>query len=106
VLALLTLSALTPPSFACCGEAILTTACLEGRAPIPARFLRRHRLDWADTHYTVLDLLDVLCVHHHKLKTREGWALITGTGKRPFVPPADPRHPKHERPPPDARAAA
>lgn len=28
-----------------------------------------------------------------------GWALVEGTGKRPLVPPDDPRHP-HNRPPP------
>ena len=31
------------------------------------------------------------------LKTRSGWALVHGTGKRPMVPPDDPRHPN---PPP------
>ena len=54
-----------------------------------------HREDWAETHFTVVDLLDHLCTHHHSLKTREGWALVEGTGKRDFVPPADPRHPRH-----------
>lgn len=54
-----------------------------------------HREDWARTHYTVIDLLDYLCWHHHQLKTRKGWALIDGHGKRPFVPPTDPRHPHH-----------
>lgn len=52
-----------------------------------------HREDWAKTHYTRLDLLDRLCPHHHRLKTHHGWALVPGTGKRPFVPPDDPRHP-------------
>lgn len=54
-----------------------------------------HREDWAKTHFTVVDLLDHLCTHHHGLKTREGWALVQGTGKRDFVPPADPRHPRY-----------
>jgi hypothetical protein len=54
-----------------------------------------HRVDWAKTHYTVLDYLDHLCWHHHQLKTRSGWALVDGHGKRDFVPPNDPRHPNH-----------
>ena len=52
-----------------------------------------HRVDWARTHITTLDLLDRLCTHHHHLKSNDGWALIAGHGKRPFVPPNDPRHP-------------
>jgi hypothetical protein len=54
-----------------------------------------HRQPWADTRHTRLDELDLLCEFHHDLKTRRGWALIAGTGKRPMVPPDDPRHPKH-----------
>ena len=65
-----------------------------------------HRLDWAKTHRTPSDELDGFCGHHHDLKTYEGWALVEGTGKRAFVAPDDPRHPKnakaHERPPPAA----
>ena len=53
-----------------------------------------HRDDWIKTHYTVLDGLDGLCGHHHHLKTHKGWALVDGTGKRHFVPPDDPRHPR------------
>lgn len=56
-----------------------------------------HRDDWAKTHYTVIDLLDYLCYFHHSKKTRDGWALVPGTGKRDFVPPDDPRHPRHSR---------
>jgi hypothetical protein len=33
-------------------------------------------------------------VHHHQ-KHHEGWSLVEGTGKRAFVPPEDPRHPKN-----------
>jgi hypothetical protein len=55
---------------------------------------RDHRVDWAKTHYTMFDLLDLLCAHHHDLKTREGWELVEGSGKRPFVPPNDERHPR------------
>lgn len=58
-----------------------------------------HRIDWAKTHHTVLDELDLLCRHHHDLKTRNNWSLVDGLGKRPFVSPDDPRHPRHRRPP-------
>ena len=58
-----------------------------------------HEIGWAQTHRTVLGELDPLCTHEHRLKTRHGWALVTGTGKRPFVPPDDPRHPKYRAPP-------
>ena len=54
-----------------------------------------HREDWARTHYTVLGLIDRLCRYHHALKTTKGWALVEGRGKRAFVPPEDPRHPRH-----------
>jgi hypothetical protein len=56
-----------------------------------------HRLDWARSHLTVLDLLDRLCTHHHDLKSLDGWALVDGRGKRAFVPPDDPRHPRHSQ---------
>jgi hypothetical protein len=59
-----------------------------------------HRTGWAKTHTTRLDDLDNLCDHHHDLKTTEGWALVEGTGRRAFVRPDDPRHPRN-RPPPD-----
>jgi hypothetical protein len=61
-----------------------------------------HRVDWARSHLTVLDLLDRLCSHHHDLKSREAWALVHGRGKRAFVPPDDPRHPRHAHDPPAA----
>ena len=54
-----------------------------------------HRTPWAQTRHTRLDELDPLCDYHHDLKTRLGWALVPGKGKRPFVPPDDPRHPRH-----------
>jgi hypothetical protein len=56
-----------------------------------------HREDWARTHFTAFDLMDRFCRFHHALKTNEGWALVEGTGKRDFVPPDDPRHPRHKR---------
>ncbi len=54
-----------------------------------------HRLEWAQSRLTVFDLLDRLCPHHHVLKTLDGWALVEGRGKRAFVAPDDPRHPRH-----------
>jgi hypothetical protein len=51
-----------------------------------------HRVPWADDQVTELANLDPLCGHHHRLKTHHGWALIAGGGKRPMVPPGDPRH--------------
>jgi hypothetical protein len=56
-----------------------------------------HREDWAKTHFTAFDLMDRLCRFHHWLKTNEDWALVEGTGKRDFVPPDDPRHPRYKR---------
>jgi hypothetical protein len=61
-----------------------------------------HREDWAKTKITRLRWLDRLCEHCHDSKTRRGWALIDGHGKRPLVPPDDVRHPRHR--PPDAGA--
>jgi hypothetical protein len=58
-----------------------------------------HELGWKETERTRVDELDPLCTHEHDLKTNHGWALVRGTGKRPFVPPDDPRHPKYRAPP-------
>ena len=58
-----------------------------------------HELGWAETHRTRVDELDPLCEHDHALKTNHGWALVAGAGKRPLVPPDDPRHPKYRTPP-------
>jgi hypothetical protein len=55
-----------------------------------------HRIDWAQTHHTRLGETDLFCDHHHDLKTNHGWALVDGQGKRPMVPPVDPRHPNHK----------
>jgi hypothetical protein len=65
-----------------------------------------HREDWHKTHITVFDLLDRLCSHHHDLKTTEHWALVEGRGKRAFVPPEDPRHPRNAHGPPVAACRA
>ena len=66
------------------------------------RLERDHREDWSKTKFTVLDFLDLLCHHHHALKTRSNWGLVEGRGKRAFVPPGDPRHPHHAHAPPAA----
>ena len=58
-----------------------------------------HRDPWANTHHTVLDETDPLCPHDHDLKTNHGWLLVEGTGRRAFVPPTDPRHPRNKPPP-------
>ena len=82
-------------------EWLYPTCAVEGCAAVA--FLEvDHREDWASSHRTVLDLLDRLCSHHHDLKTREGWALVRGRGKREFVPPDDPRHPRRVHDPPAA----
>ena len=57
-----------------------------------------HQKPWADTKHTRLDELDPLCGFHHDLKTRLGYALVAGKGKRAFVAPDDPRHPRYREP--------
>jgi hypothetical protein len=54
-----------------------------------------HREDWADTKVTLLRWLERHCSHCHDKKTRLGWELVEGRGKRPLVPPDDPRHPRY-----------
>jgi len=67
-----------------------------------ARIEYDHRdgAEYCKTRHTRLDELDPLCHPDHDLKTLHGWALVDGNGRRPFVPPDDPRHPRHQRPPP------
>jgi Domain of unknown function (DUF222) len=67
-----------------------------------------HRTPWPDVHETTLDNLDRLCRNPcHARKTHEGWALVPGAGRRPLVPPEDPRHPANSgvSPPSGARVA-
>lgn len=78
----------------------LYPTCAVKGCSVAAGLQTDHREDWARTHYTLFDLLDRLCYHHHRLKTTQNWALVNGTGKRDFVPPADPRHPRHAHPSP------
>jgi hypothetical protein len=67
-----------------------------------------HREDWARTEITLLSYLDRLCAFDHDLKTRLGWALVEGKGKRPMVPPGHPDHPgtKDRSPPGEDEHAA
>jgi hypothetical protein len=58
-----------------------------------------HREPWAETKHTRLDELDPLCPHDHYLKTHDGWSLVEGKGRRAFVGPHDPRHPRNKPPP-------
>ena len=56
-----------------------------------------HRRPYAADRVTELANLDPLCGHDHRLKTNHGWALVDGTGKRLFVPPDHPDHPRHRQ---------
>jgi hypothetical protein len=56
-----------------------------------------HRIPWAAVRRTELANLDPLCWYHHFLKTHDGWELVDGKGKRPFVPPEAEGHPKRKR---------
>jgi hypothetical protein len=62
-----------------------------------------HREPWAKTKHTKLDELDPFCPHDHDLKTYQGWSLVEGKGRRAFVPPDDPRHPRNRPPPSPGR---
>jgi hypothetical protein len=57
-----------------------------------------HGPEWHKTKHTRLRELDPVCNPDHVLKTVHGWDFVKGTGRRPMVPPDDPRHPKY-RPP-------
>jgi hypothetical protein len=73
---------------------LFPSCAAEGCGTRAAHLQSDHRVDWSKTHVTVLDLLDRLCKFHHYRKTYHGWALVHGRGKRAFVPPDDPRHPR------------
>ena len=75
-------------------EWLYPTCAVEGCSSV-AWLENDHRIDWARSRVTVLDLLDRLCTHHHDLKSLDGWGLVEGRGKRAFVPPDDARHPGH-----------
>ncbi len=52
-----------------------------------------HRLGFANVGRTRLDELDGLCRGCHRLKSTENWQLVSGRGRRRFVPPEHPDHP-------------
>jgi hypothetical protein len=80
--------------------ALLWTKPKCANAACSSRFVQLdHRKPWAETKHTKLEELDPLCPHDHDLKTNHGWLLVDGTGRRAFVAPDDPRHPRN-RPPP------
>ena len=58
-----------------------------------------HREPWAETKHTRYDEIDPLCPHDHDLKTYEDWSLVQGKGRRAFVSPDDPHHPRYKPPP-------
>ena len=74
-------------------EWLYPTCAVEGCGAV-ARLEMDHREDWATSHVTLFSLMDRLCPHHHRLKTRDNWNLVEGRGKRAFVPPTDPRYPR------------
>lgn len=78
---------------------LFTDACcsVEG-CDRAARLEFDHRDDWVRVMVTELANLDLLCDHHHDQKTRADWQLVEGTGRRPMVPPTDPRHPRFRAP--------
>lgn len=71
------------------------TCTVEGCTRTVIEHDHRTGAEYKDTRHTRLDELDRVCTPHHDLHTLQGWALVPGTGKRPMVPPDDPRHPKH-----------
>jgi hypothetical protein len=71
------------------------TCTVEGCTRTIIEYDHVHGAEYRHTRHTRLDELEPLCHPHHDLHTLQGWALVPGTGKRPMVPPDDPRHPAH-----------
>jgi hypothetical protein len=67
--------------------------CTRLGCPRRAHLQIDHRKPWAQCRITELANLDSLCRHDHDVKTRNNWALVAGTGRRPMVPPSHPDHP-------------
>jgi Domain of unknown function (DUF222) len=67
--------------------------CTNSRCAHTLQIQHDHRKPWTKVHETTLDNLDRLCGPCHKRKTQHAWALVEGKGRRPLVPPNDPRHP-------------
>lgn len=75
------------------------TCTVEGCTRTIVEHDHRTGAEFKDTRHTRLAELDRVCNGHHDLHTHQGWALVAGTGKRPMVPPDDPRHPRNTGPP-------
>jgi Domain of unknown function (DUF222) len=67
--------------------------CTNSQCSHTLRIEHDHRKPWTEVHETTLDNLDRLCGPCHKRKTNDAWGLVEGKGRRPLVPPSDPRHP-------------
>jgi hypothetical protein len=76
----------------------LSPTCTTEGCDATVRLETDHREDWARTKVTLLRWLERHCHACHAKKTRYGWALVPGRGKRPLVPPDDPRHPANAPP--------
>lgn len=74
------------------------TCTVEGCSRTILEHDHRTGAEFKDTRHTRLDELDAMCSGHHDLHTHQGWALVHGQGKRPMVPPDDPRHPSRGDP--------
>jgi Domain of unknown function (DUF222) len=66
--------------------------CTNSRCSHTLQIQYDHRKPWTEVRETTVDNLDRLCGPCHKRKTHDGWALVEGKGRRPLVPPDDPRH--------------
>lgn len=74
------------------------TCTVEGCSRTVVEHDHRTGAEFKDTRHTRLDEIDRVCHTHHDAHTYQGWALVEGTGKRPMVPPDDPRHPANSPP--------
>jgi hypothetical protein len=84
------------------------TCVVEGCTRTIVEYDHRTGAEYKDTKHTRLDEIDRVCCGHHDLHSHKGWALVVGKGKRPMVPPEDPRHPNNwgatsGDPPPEER---
>jgi len=71
--------------------------CMREGCGHTARLQYNHAYDfeYCKTKHTRVDETEPLCDPDHELQTLHGWSLVVGTGRRPMVPPDDPRHPKN-----------
>lgn len=83
----------------------LSPSCTTLGCNATVRLENDHRVPWAESKVTLLSNLDRRCSHCHDLTTYQGWAYVEGRGKRPLVPPDDPRHPRHQEQAPAPRDA-